>query len=179
MEGSGQKYGSAFRLRAQLIAADRETHLWGESFQRNITGVEDIFNIQIKIAESIAAELKTVLSPEEIRLIEKIPDTELLVYDEYLKALQYLSDCSQESLFKSIDNLKLAIAKDPSWAPPYAAMATVWFLLSTMGGESPEVAIPLVYENLNKALELDPELAETHYGQRSIDYGNRKGLGKG
>ena len=54
VEGSGQKYGNSFRLRAQLIMAEHETHLWGESFQQKITEVEDIFNIQIKIAESIA-----------------------------------------------------------------------------------------------------------------------------
>ena len=55
VEGSGQKYGNSFRLRTQLILAAKETHLWGESFQQKITEVEDIFNIQIKIAESIAS----------------------------------------------------------------------------------------------------------------------------
>ncbi|MCJ7526221.1 MAG: serine/threonine-protein kinase, partial [Candidatus Aminicenantes bacterium] len=48
VEGSAQKYGNAFRLRAQLIMAEHETHLWGESFQQKITDVEDIFNIQIR-----------------------------------------------------------------------------------------------------------------------------------
>ena len=45
--------------------AEHESHLWGESFQQKINNVEDIFNIQIKIAESIAEELKAVISPEE------------------------------------------------------------------------------------------------------------------
>ena len=44
--------------------AEHESHLWGESFQQKITDVEDIFNIQTKIAESIAEELKAVISPE-------------------------------------------------------------------------------------------------------------------
>jgi TolB-like protein len=63
VEGSGQKYGTAFRLRVQLIMAAKESHLWGESFQQKITEVEDIFNIQTQIAESIASELNAVISP--------------------------------------------------------------------------------------------------------------------
>src|SRR4030066_687995 len=85
VEGSGQKYGNSFRLRAQLIMAEHESHLWGESFQQKITDVEDIFSIQIKIAESIAEELKAVISPEEKRLIEKIPTDDIDAYDAFLK----------------------------------------------------------------------------------------------
>ena len=65
VEGSGQKYGNVFRLRAQLIMVEHESHLWGESFQQKITDVEDIFSIQITIAKSVAEELKAVISPEE------------------------------------------------------------------------------------------------------------------
>ena len=90
VEGSAQKYGNAFRLRAQLIMAEHESHLWGESFQQKITDVEDIFNIQIRIAKSIAEELRAVISPEEKKLIEKIPAADLEVYDEYLKARSYI-----------------------------------------------------------------------------------------
>ena len=86
VEGSGQKYGNAFRLRAQLIMAEHESHLWGESFQQKITEVENIFNIQTKIAESVAKELKAVVTPDEKQLIEKIPTINLTAYDEYLKA---------------------------------------------------------------------------------------------
>ena len=90
VEGSGQKYGNTFRLRAQLIMAEHESHLWGESFQQKITDAEDIFNIQIKIAESIAEELKTVISPDEKRVIEKIPTKDLGAYEDFLKGRFYL-----------------------------------------------------------------------------------------
>jgi serine/threonine protein kinase len=73
VDGSAQQYGNNFRLRTQLIMAAGETQLWGESFQQKITNVEDIFDIQTQIAESIAAELRAVISPEEKQLIEKYP----------------------------------------------------------------------------------------------------------
>jgi serine/threonine protein kinase len=163
VEGSGQKYGTVFRLRAQLIMAEHESHLWGESFQQKITDVEDVFNIQIKIAESIAEELKAVISPEEKRLIEKIPAADLEVYDEYLKARSYWTDFTRESLNKALEFLNSAVEKNPGWAPLYAGLAEIWIWIQQAGWEPPSVAAPKIFENLNKAMELDPDLAEVHY----------------
>jgi TolB-like protein len=163
VEGSGQKYGNAIRLRVQLIVAERETHLWGESFQQKITEVEDIFNIQTKIAESIAAELKAVISPKERQLIEKIPATDLAVYDEYLKARSYFGDFSRDSLNKALEFLNNGVQKSPDWAPLYAGLTEVWMVIQQMGWEPPSVAGPKILENLNKAMELDPDLANVHY----------------
>mgnify|MGYP000069166700 CR=1 FL=1 len=163
VEGSAQKYGPAFRLRTQLILAAEETHLWGESFQQKITNVEDIFNIQIKIAKSIAEELKALISPEEKKLIEKIPVADLAVYDEYLKARSYWNDFRKDSLTKALDYLNSAIEKESHWAPLYAGLAELWMWIQQAGYEPPSVAAPKIYENLNKAMELDPDLAEVHY----------------
>jgi len=163
VEGSGQKYGNAFRLRAQLIMAEHESHLWGESFQQKITDVEDIFNIQSRIAESIAKELKAVITPEEKGLIEKIPAADLAVYDEYLKARSYWNDFSRESLNKALEFLNSGVKKNPDWAPLYAGLIQVWMVIQQAGYEPPSVTAPKIFENLNKALELDPDLAEAHY----------------
>jgi TolB-like protein len=163
VEGSGQKYGSSFRLRVQLIMAEHESHLWGESFQQKITNVEDIFNIQIRIAESIANELKAVISPLERKLIEKIPSADLEVYDEYLKVRSYLNDWTRESVNKAMNYLNSAVKKNPDWAPLYAGLAELWTWIQQAGWESPSVAGPKILENLNKAMELDPDLAEVHY----------------
>jgi serine/threonine protein kinase len=163
VEGSAQKYGNAFRLRAQLIMAAKETHLWGESFQQKITDIEDIFNIQIKIAKSIAEELEAVISPEEKKLIEKIPVADLAVYDTYLKARSHIYDGSREALNKAAEFLTDAIIKNPGWAPLYAGLAEAWLWIQQNGFEQPSVAGPQIIENLNKALALDPDIAEAHY----------------
>ena len=163
VEGSGQKYGNAFRLRAQLIMAEHESHLWGESFQSEINDVRDIFKIQIKTAESIAKELRAVISPQERKLIEKIPAADLDVYDVYLKARYYWSDFTKESLFKAVEYLNSAVEKNPDWAPLYAGLAEIWIWIQQAAWEQPSVAGPKIVENLNKAMKLDPDLAEVHY----------------
>jgi serine/threonine protein kinase len=163
VEGSAQKYGSAFRLRAQLFLAGNESHLWGESFQQKITDVEDLFNIQIRIATSIAEELRAVISPEEKRLIEKIPVADLGVYDDYLKARSYAVDGRREALIKALAFLTSAVEKNPGWAPLYAGLAETWLWMQQNGYEQPSVAGPRIIENLNRALALDPDLAGAHY----------------
>ena len=163
VEGSAQKFGNAFRLRAQLIRAERETHIWGDSFQQKIANVEDIFDIQIRIAKSIAEELRAAISPEEKKLIEKIPVAELAVYDEYLKARSYACDGRREALNKALEFLTSAVEKNPGWAPLYAGLAEAWLWMQQNAYEQPSVATPQIIENLNKALALDPDLAEAHY----------------
>jgi len=162
VEGSGQKYGNAFRLRAQLIMAAKESHLWGESFQQKITEVEDIFNIQTQIAESIANELNAVISPEEKKRIEKVPSINLEVYEQYLKARSYF-DFSRQSLYKALEFLNSGVEKSPDWAPLYVGLTEVWLSLQNFGYEPPPVAGPKIIANLNKAMELDTDLSEVHY----------------
>ena len=163
VEGSGQKYGNVLRLRAQLIMAEHESHLWGESFQQKITDAEDIFNIQIKIAESIANELKTVISPEEKRVIEKVPTKDLGAYEEFLKGRFYLYKFTTNDFEIAIKYFESAIAKDPQYAPAYSGIAFSWLALVQMGFKSPEEAGPVIQENLMKALEIDSENAEVQY----------------
>jgi len=170
VEGSAQKYGNAFRLRAQLIKAERETHIWGDSFQQKVANVEDIFDIQIRIAKSIAEELRAVISPEERKLIEKIPAADLAVYDEYLKARSYVYDGRREALNKALEILTSGVAKNPGWAPLYAGLAEAWLWMQQNAYEQPSVAAPQIIENLNKALALDPDLAEAHYLNAMIAY---------
>ncbi len=163
VEGSGQKYGNAFRLRVQLIMAAKESHLWGESFQQKITEVEDIFNIQTLIAESIANELNAAISPEEKKRIEKRPSINLAVYEQYLKARSYFGDFRRQSLYKALEFLNSGVEKSPDWAPLYVGMTEVWLNIQNYGYEPPSVTGPKILENLNKAMELDTEISEVHY----------------
>jgi TolB-like protein len=96
VEGSGQKYGSTFRLRVQLIEAAKDRHLWGESYEQKIERVEDIFSVQNQIAISIAAELKAIITPEEKQLIEKTPTASLQAYDYYQRGKEGRRDGVKE-----------------------------------------------------------------------------------
>ena len=170
VEGSGQKYGNAFRLRTQLIRADREAHLWGQSYQKKINVIEDIFSIQIQIAESIAAELKAIITPEEKKLIEKSTITNLEAYEAYLKGKFYLQNVNQNNLEIAQKHFELAIEKDPGYAHAYTGIGYVWLIRQQAGFTIPEEAGPKAMESITKAVELDSTIAEVHYMLALINY---------
>ena len=90
VEGSVQKYGNTFQLRVQLIAANNEKHLWGESYEQEIKETNDIFKIQSQVAQTIAAELKATITTDEKLLIEKTSTTNLTAYDFYQRGNEEL-----------------------------------------------------------------------------------------
>ena len=89
-----------------------------------------------------------------------------------------MDDASEESLIKAREYLNSAIEKDPEWAPLYAGLAKVWLAIAQMGYELPEIAGPKIFENLNKALELDPDNADSHFISGLSCLCDGMGLGK-
>jgi tetratricopeptide (TPR) repeat protein len=143
--------------------ATKETHLWGESFQKNINSVEDIFGIQTQIAETIATELKAVITPQEKQRIEKIPTANLTAYDAFLKGKFYANKITLDDLDTAMHHFELAKERDPVFALPYAGIGLVWMIRQQLGSTSPDEAGPKIMEAVGRALELDSTLAEVHF----------------
>jgi TolB-like protein/AraC-like DNA-binding protein len=132
VEGSGQKYGNTFHLRMQLIEASTDKHVWTESYEQEIREVKDIFRIQSKIAQSIAAELKAVITPEEKQLIEKIPTTNLTAYDFYRRGREehikyWIDGRNKEALEKAEDLYHYALQFDSTYALACTGLAWIYW----------------------------------------------------
>jgi len=148
-------------FQTRLIKPGRkEEQLWIADYKVARTQILNWYN---SVTKQIAKEIKIKLTPEEIRLLSKSRIVDRKAYEEYLKARSYWNDFRNESLFKALDYLNSAIEKEPDWAPLYAGLAELWMWIQQGGYEPPSVAAPKIYENLNKAMELDPDLAEVHY----------------
>jgi TolB-like protein/tetratricopeptide (TPR) repeat protein len=133
VEGSGQKYGNTFRLRVQLIDANNEKHLWGESFEQEIIETKDIFQIQSRIAQSIAAELKATITPEEKQRIENLPTTSLTAYDFYQRGHDEIAKCPYPEFNPAIINraesyFQKALEYDSTFALAYFGLAEVLWI---------------------------------------------------
>jgi TolB-like protein len=163
VEGSGQRYGNSFRLRTQLIMAAKETHLWGESFQKNIKSAEDIFGIQTQIAETIATELKAVITPQEKQIIEKIPTVNLEAYEAYLKGQFYLNKFTPSDLDSAMQNFELAKELDPNYALAYTGICDVWAYRQQWGLVTPAEGNPKSMEAVMRAYALDSNNAVVLY----------------
>ena len=160
-------YGDSIIIQIKLITLyPKEKQLFVEDYMVDNSQVLHLFS---KISKQIADEIMIELSPEEERLFAKSKTVDREAYDEYLKALGSV-DFSRESLYKSLEYFNNAIEKEPDWAPLYAGLAHTWVGIQQMGLESTSITFPKIYTNLNKALELDPDLSDAHNLSAMIAY---------
>ena len=171
VEGSGQKYGNTFRLRVQLIAANNEKHLWGESFEQEIQSTKDIFRIQSQVAQAIASELKATITPQEKQLIEKIPTDNLEAYKLYMQGNSMMFHQTEDAYRKAIDYYHQSVALDSGFAQAYAGLAFGYLELGGWMVNSPSSEfIPQASKWALKAFEINKNLAETYFVLGAIKY---------
>ena len=169
IEGSVRRIGNKVRIAVQLIDAGTDAHLWSEIYNGDLSDLSRIFFIQSEVAQSVARELKTVLSPKELELIEKKPTKNTEAYDAYLRGMFYWRKLTRNDLETAKKYFDLAIEKDPEYAPAYAGISFVWGGLMQMGLLSPEEAGPKGMEALTKAIELDSTNADVIYTQACMN----------
>ncbi len=158
--------GDSVCLRVRLFD-EHENEIWIQDFKAEKS---QILNMYATVTKGISGQIGALLTPEEEQQLAKSRIVDLEVYDTYLKSHEYWDDFSLESLNKGKEYLNRAIERDPDWAPLYAGLAKVWMGINQMGFESPEIAIPKIYENINKALELDPDHADAHFLNAMMTY---------
>jgi len=168
-EGSGQKSGNKFRLRVQLLKADKEGHLWAKSYEQENPGAKDYFSIQSQIAQTIATQLEAVITPQEKRFIEKTHTANLDAFDAYLKGEFYRKKETKDDLETAMKYYNVALEKDPDYALAYCGIALVCNESLGMGYLSPSEGIPQMYIALMTAQKLDSTLAEVHLGLASYE----------
>lgn len=154
VEGSGQKYGNILRLRIQLIRAKgKEAHIWANSYEQEIVATKDIFDIQTQIAQSIAQELKAVITPREKQIIEKRPTENLASYDAYLKGLFFYDKNEEVGNGKAIYWFKEAINLDSAFALPWTYLSMCYWRNANTAGTS---EFSEAKQAAERALQLDP-----------------------
>ncbi|HEY1415527.1 MAG TPA: TIR domain-containing protein [Caulobacteraceae bacterium] len=162
LEGSVRKAGARVRITAQLIDGDTGNHLWAERYDRDLT---DIFALQDEISEAIVAALKLKLLPEEKKAIERRGTDSAEAYDLYLMARQYRR-AGNFGVSRDEAVLRLAsraVEIDPAYAGAWALMGWAQSSLRFRHGRLDIDGSAAV----EKALALDPDLAEAHAAKAS------------
>lgn len=162
LEGSVRRAGNMVRITVQLIDAGTDSHLWSETYDADLSDLSRIFIIQSEVAQSVARELKAVISPQEIKLIEKIPTKDLAAYDAYLKGKFNNNKLTEEDMDIAMQFFELAKERDPDFALAYSGIANVWICRQQMGIVKVSEASPLSEAAIIKALELDSTLSEVN-----------------
>jgi TolB-like protein/class 3 adenylate cyclase len=145
LEGSVRKAGARVRITAQLIEASTGTHLWADRFDGSH---EDVFELQDKVASSVAGVIEPALLAAEMRRSAARPTTDLSAYDLYLRALATIWPITKERIVEALGLLEQAITIDPHYGPALS-WATICHLRLVGDGwtEAPET-------NRHKAIDL-------------------------
>ena len=155
LEGSVRKSGNKVRITAQLIDARSDTHVWSETYDRDL---DDVFAVQDEIAAAAVAQLK-------IRLLGDAPQaraTDPEAYALYLQA-RHLGRQGTAEAFKESDALyRRALAIDPRYVPAWSGLAGNFTDEGNFGVLSSEDSNVLAREALEKALAIDPDYAPAH-----------------
>ncbi len=158
LAGSVRKSGDRLRVTVELVDVATGYHRWSRRFDRKL---DDVFAIQDEIATSVAASLRgRVLNRQEKQALLR-PQTRAEAYDYYLRARQLLPLRSHAELERSGELFARAIELDASYGPAWAGLATVRAtLFEWFGAQDGDLAA--AERASRRALELAPELAESH-----------------
>src|SRR6516225_1562427 len=112
LEGSVRKGGNRVRITAQLIEAETGAHLWTDRFDGSLA---DVFDLQDRVATSVAGVIEPALQAAETRRARARPTSDLTAYDLYLRAFELVGAWSKEPTLHAIELLARAIERDPRY----------------------------------------------------------------
>ena len=159
VEGSVLRAGERVRITAQLIHAATDTHLWAESYERDL---RDVLALQSEVARAIAAQIHVKLKPHERARLASARRVDPAAHEALLKARFHWSRWDPAGFQKAIEYFGQAIALDPTYAPAHAGLADSYAFLGYWGFLPPQEAYPRANAAARKALELDDWVAEAH-----------------
>ena len=180
LEGNVQRIGNRLRVNAQLIKADTDTHVWAQTYNRDVA---DLFAIQSEIAQAIAAQLAVQISPAEKRAIQRPPTTDLTAFDLYTRAKSlsppaFFSNAGKTDLLEAIDLLNQAVSRDPTFFQAYCQLAWVHDVLYFLGYDRTSARLAQAEAAIQAAFRLRPDAGEAHLARAEnfyrgyLDYDN-------
>lgn len=168
LAGSVRKAGKRIRITAQLINTADGYHIWSEVYDSDL---EDIFDVQDEISLKILNRLKENFSAgEKKEHIIKPPTENLDAYNLYLKGRFHWNKSNPEDIRKAISNFEEAILIDPAFPLPYCALSYCYSFMGSAGLMPPAEAYPKAKDYTLKAIELDPNHAESHLSLATIKF---------
>jgi len=165
--GSLRRSGNRLRITAQLVETRTGHALWAQRFDRQM---DDVFEVQDEIARSIAQAFRINLSPQEEEKIASKPTQNSVAYDYYLRGRSY---ARRESLEFALQMYEQAIKLDPSFALAHAGIAYICGFIYELR-EHHAKWVERGDAACNRALELDPNLAEALVARARISYSQHK-----
>jgi len=163
LEGTVRRAGDRVRVTVQLIDAVNDQHLWGNSYERELT---DILALQSDVAQAIAAEIQIELTPQEQARVANVPPVVPEAYEAYLKGRHFFDRLAPGD---AIEYFERSVELDPTYAPVFADLADAYSLLVVLSPQNPDAPTAKARAAAEEALELDPGLGKAHAAMANVE----------
>jgi len=159
LEGSVRKAGDRVRITAQLIHAATDTHLWAETYDRDL---RDILNLQRELARQVSRNIRINVQPADGERFVNDVRVDPKAHDLYLRGRFFWNRRTRSDLLKASEYFQQSIDVDPMYAQAYAGLADSQNELVGFGNIRSADGIPKAKAAALRAIELDERLAEPH-----------------
>jgi TolB-like protein/Tfp pilus assembly protein PilF len=158
LEGSVRKSGDTLRITAQLIRTADSSHLWSETYDRQLT---DVFKVQDEIAAAVVAQLKVKLLPAQ-QVTNQHRTSSADAYGQYLLGNQFFNRNSVDGYRLAVPAYEKAVALDPNFAAAYAGLAFAQLYAADYASSVEEMAQnrQRAVAAMEKAIALAPDMAD-------------------
>jgi TolB-like protein/tRNA A-37 threonylcarbamoyl transferase component Bud32/Flp pilus assembly protein TadD len=164
LEGSVRREAGRIHLNAQLINTRTDAHVWAQEYDRDLS---DVFTLQSEIAQKITDQLGAEISSTEKASIQEPPTTDLVAYDAYLRGKDLINGIAfsmraKEDLFKAVQLLNEAVARDPLFFLAYGELAGAHDRMYFLGFDHTDARLKLSEAAIDTVRRLRPQAGETH-----------------
>jgi TolB-like protein/tetratricopeptide (TPR) repeat protein len=159
VEGSIMRAGDRVRITVQLIDALRDSHLWAQSYERDL---HDLLRLQREVARDVSGAIHVALTSGESKRLGTVRGVDPEAHEAYLKGCYFWHKRTAEDIGRSVEYFQRAAERDAMYALPLAGLAQASGVAGFFGYVPPAQAFVQMKSLATKALTLDPNLPEAH-----------------
>ena len=172
LEGSVERAGDKVRVSAKLRDATRDTEVWAETFEREVA---DVFAIQSEIAQKIAQQLHTTISPAEKAEIERQPTRDVSAFALYTRGRALVEEARsgsdmERSFAAGIELLNQAVAQDPRFLVAHCQLADAHAIAALYGIDNTPAHLAAAEAAVEAARRLSPNSGDTLVASARVLY---------
>jgi TolB-like protein/Tfp pilus assembly protein PilF len=171
LENSLRENGDHIRLTAQLIQVKDQTHLWSQDYDYP---AKDVLNVEEDVARAVSHEIRVRLAPQKQAELAQLHLVNPEAFDAYLQGYYYFERDSDKDTELAARYFERATQVDPSYALAWAALSRARLWQVNVNLIPAEEGRQLAREAVERALTLNPNLAEAHSQmgriQQQIDF---------
>lgn len=153
VEGSVQRDGDRVRINVQLIDAEKDDHIWAETYDR---GLAAILAVQGEIARDVAAKIHVNLTPNELGRLRSAIAVNAGAFEAYLRGKHQADKMTQEGLKSALAYIQMSLGADPDSSLAHSCLSKVFIWSTVLVMMHPKEAGRRGYEEARLAVELDP-----------------------